>query len=347
MSNWYTETINPVDQTMVEAAWSRQGQLTKPPGSLGQLESIAVQLSGMQGTLNPAADHVEIAVFAADHGVVAEGVSAFPQVVTGEMVKNFVNGGAAISVLASQLGAGLTVVNAGTIAETAFDDPVVHQPVSQGTGNIAIEPAMGATQLDAALDLGKQVADQYTDSVQILVGGEMGIGNTTSATALCAAFGVASAAELVGPGTGLDSNGVSAKLLVIEKALRRAMDQEEPREICANLGGYEILALSGFYLRAAQRGIAVLVDGFIASAAAVAACHLNPDCRQWMIFSHASAEPGHRLILQYLEATPVLQLDMRLGEGSGAAVAVNVLRSACALHSGMATFAEAGVSTDG
>ena len=344
MIEWYLEPCAEISAELAEQAKQRQAQLTKPPGSLGQLEQIAIELSSMQAKIAPIVDRVEIAVFAGDHGIANEAVSAFPQVVTTEMVKNFVRGGAAISVMAKQIGAGLTVINAGTINQQGFEAPVVDKPVAFGTGNIAIQPAMTALQCLQALSLGKDILDGYDDATDVVIGGEMGIGNTTSATALATAFDVSTAAKLVGPGTGLDSNGVSHKLKMIEQALNRVGDGRSELELLSELGGFEIVALTGFYIRAAQRGMTILVDGFISSVAAVAACKINSNVREWMLFSHNSAEPGHQLVLKSLNAEPLLSLQMRLGEGSGAAVALGLLRAACALHNQMATFEEAGVT---
>ncbi len=346
INDWFLEACPSTDDDVAELARQRQLQLTKPPGSLGHLEQIAVALSSMQANIAPMLDSVEIAIFAGDHGVANDAVSAFSQVVTGEMVKNFVRGGAAISVIAKQIAAGLTVINAGTISETGFGAPVIDQPIARGTANMTEQAAMTHQQCLEALALGRSVIDEYADNIDLVIGGEMGIGNTTSATALAAAFGISTVANLVGPGSGLDQAGVSRKLAVIEKALARLPQSRQAVDLLAELGGFEIVALVGFYLRAAQRGMTILVDGFISTIAAFAACQINTGVRQWMLFSHNSAEPGHQLILQALSAQPLLSLGMRLGEGSGAAVAVNVLRAACALQNNMATFAEAGVSND-
>ena len=350
MNEWFLAHCPLPDEAMAKLAQQRQLQLTKPPGSLGDLEQIAITLSAMQANIAPTVDEVEIAVFAGDHGVVDENISIFPQVVTGEMIKNFVRGGAAISVIAQQIGAGLTVVNAGTVSEQSFDAPVVDKPIARGTQNITLQAAMTEQQCLDALALGKSIVDEYTDNINLVIGGEMGIGNTTSAAALAAAFGVATAAKMAGPGTGLNQQGVERKLMVIEKALARLPQiQQQPHvqqslTLLAELGGFEIVSMVGFYIAAAQRGMPILVDGFISTSAAFIACQLNSTVRQWMLFAHSSAEPGHQLLLQTLSAQPLLSLRMRLGEGSGAAVAVNILRSACALHNNMATFAEAGVS---
>jgi nicotinate-nucleotide--dimethylbenzimidazole phosphoribosyltransferase len=344
MKEWFLDSCALPDPETGREARQRQLKLTKPPGSLGRIEEIAISLSSMQAKLRPTLDKVEIAVFAGDHGIASEAVSAFPQSVTVDMVKNFVRGGAAISVLARQIKAGLTVINAGTCSEEAFAKPVIDRPVAFGTGNITREPAMTYEQCIEALALGKSVIDGYSNDTDLVIGGEMGIGNTSSATALAAAFDVSTAAKLVGPGTGLDSKGISHKLKMIEMALNRSERQANPIAQLADLGGFEIAALTGFYLRAAQRGISIVIDGYISTVAAMTACRINDEVQQWMIFSHVSAEPGHQLVLQALSAEPLLALEMRLGEGSGAAIAVNLLRSACALQNEMATFAEAGVS---
>ena len=348
MNEWFRDPAREIDIAVRQQALDRQLSLTKPPGALGQLESLAVELSAMQASIQPGADEVEIAVFAGDHGVADEGVSAFPQVVTIEMVKNFIRGGAAISVMANQLGAGLTVINAGTASPRAFDAPVVDRPLGCGTGNIARESAMSASQCFEALVLGADIANGFRPATQVVIGGEMGIANTTSATTLAAAFGVADASLLVGPGTGLDKAGIAHKLSVVEMSLLRAGANygadADPLGLIREFGGFEIAALAGFFIRAAQRGFAILVDGYICSVAALVACRINPGVRQWMLFAHASPEPGHRLVLESLQAMPLLSLGMRLGEGSGAAIAVPLLRAACALQNQMATFAEAGVS---
>jgi nicotinate-nucleotide--dimethylbenzimidazole phosphoribosyltransferase len=291
-------------------------------------------------------EHVFISVSAGDHGIAAEGVSAFPQAVTAEMVKNFARGGAAISVLAKQLGATLEVVNLGTAFDTG-DLPGVRQcNLGKGTANFAREPAMTETQLAAALQAGRDSAARAQQSgAQLYIGGEMGIANTTAAAAIaCALLGLAPQ-QLAGPGTGLDSAGVQHKAEVIARSLAlHAPHLKEPQDVLRRLGGFEIAALTGAFTSCAQRGITVLVDGYIASAAALLAVRINPGVADWLLFAHHSAEPGHTLLLQALNAEPLLNLGMRLGEGSGAAVAVPLLRLACALHNGMATFAEAGVS---
>lgn len=333
------------DAAMAEAACARQVQLTKPPGSLGALEHVAVQLAGLQKTRKPAVDRVWITVFAADHGVAAEGISAFPQVVTGEMVRNFAHGGAAISVLARTLDATLEVVNLGTVNDPGELAGVRRAVIAPSTANVCEAPAMTDAQLTAALAAGQaSVRRALAAGMQLFVGGEMGIGNTTAATALAAAVLGEPASALTGAGTGLDAAGIARKQRVIERALARHAKVRGPLEQLRCLGGFEIAALVGAYVEAAQAGLPVLVDGFIATAAALAAVRIRPDARPWLLFSHCSQEHGHASLLWALEAEPLLDIGMRLGEASGAAVAVPLLRLACALHNGMATFAEAGVS---
>ncbi len=354
MTDWFHHVIKAPDRDFAAAAAQRQLQLTKPPGALGMLEKIAIQMSAMQARIDPAADDVEIAIFAGDHGIVAEGVSAFPQAVTAEMVKNFVAGGAAINVLARQMGAGLTVVNAGTVSRSGFGDAVMDLPVDYGTANFALGAAMTDSQCQAALNLGKQVVDQYAvdkyavdqsgKRVQLLIGGEMGIGNTTAASAVAAAFNIASPAALSGAGSGLSEKGVAHKVAVIERALKKAGKLQSPQQILAQFAGFEMVALCGFYIAAAQKGLPILVDGFIACVCAYAACALNSGARDWMLFAHTSAEPGHKLVTAAMQVEPLLDLGMRLGEGSGAGVAVSIVRSACLLQNEMATFEQAGVS---
>lgn len=343
---WWLDPCKPVDTQALELAAARQQQLTKPAGSLGRLESVAVQLAGLQGQVKPNLDRLWIAIFAGDHGVVAEGVSAFPQEVTGQMLLNFVSGGAAISVLARQLGASLEVVDLGTVTPSLDLPGVRHLNLGPGTANFAQGPAMTVSQGEQALHAGRDsVLRAVAAGTQLFIGGEMGIGNTTAASALACALLDCPVAHLVGPGTGLDAAGVSRKAQVIERALAlHAAQGHDPLQTLFNLGGFEIAALVGAYLACAQQGVAVLVDGFICSVAALVAVRLNPACRPWLLFGHRGAEPGHRHVLETLGAEPLLDLGLRLGEGSGAALAVPLLRLACDLYGQMATFAEAAVA---
>jgi len=343
---WWLNPCKAIDPQAHEQALARQQQLTKPAGSLGRLEAVAVQLAGLQGQVKPSVDHLWIAIFAGDHGVVAEGVSAFPQEVTGQMLHNFVTGGAAISVLARQLDAKLEVVDLGTITPTLNLPGVRHLNIGLGTANFVNGPAMTEAQGQLALQAGRDsVHRAIASGAQLFIGGEMGIGNTTAASALACALLDCQVSDLTGPGTGLNTQGVSHKVAVIERALAlHAGDRDDALKTLFNLGGFEIAALVGAYLACAQEGVVVLVDGFICTVAALVATRLNPGCREWLLFGHRGAEPGHRHVLQSLNAEPLLELGLRLGEGSGAALAVPLLRLACALHGQMATFAEAAVA---
>jgi nicotinate-nucleotide--dimethylbenzimidazole phosphoribosyltransferase len=343
--DWLTEPCFAIDEASRQRALEHQAQLTKPPGSLGTLEALAVRLAGMQHVVTPTLQSVWISVFAGDHGVAAEGVSAFPQVVTGEMIRNFANGGAAISVLARSLGAMLEVVNLGTVNDPGELPNVRRAIIAPQTGNFCEGPAMSAVQLELALRAGLESAQAaQAAGARLFIGGEMGIANTTSAAALaCGLLGELPDA-LAGAGTGLDAKGIQHKAAVIERALAFHPADGDALAWLGRVGGFEIAALCGAYIGAAQCGIPVLVDGFITTAAALAAVRINPSCRAWMFFAHRSRERGHARLLAVLEADPLLDLGLRLGEGSGAAAAVPLLRLACDLHSRMATFAQAGVS---
>ena len=341
---WLRDDLRPFDTRVAEAARARQDTLTKPPGSLGDLETLAIRLAGWQRRECPAVERVHITVFAGDHGITAEGVSAFPQAVTAEMLRNFARGGAAISVLARSLGASFEVVNLGTASRVAGG---AHDTwLGPGTVSFAQDAAMSEAQLAAALDAGRQSVERAVAAdAQLYIGGEIGIGNTTSATALACAVLPAEPETLAGPGTGLDAGGVAHKAAVIRRSLQRhAGALDSAAQILRRLGGFEIAALAGAYVRCAQSGVPAVIDGFIATAAALIARQLRPGAQAWWLFSHRSREPGHAALLAALDARPLLELGMRLGEGSGAAMVVPLLRLACELHRGMATFAEAGVS---
>ncbi|MFC3609367.1 nicotinate-nucleotide--dimethylbenzimidazole phosphoribosyltransferase [Stutzerimonas tarimensis] len=326
-------------------AAARNEQLTKPQGALGQLEALVIRLASLQGRPEPAIESPWISLFAGDHGVAAEGVSAYPQSVTGEMLRNFTHGGAAISVLAKRLDAPLEVIDLGTLGDLELPG-VRHLRLGPGTASFLEAPAMTEAQLAAALDAGYESVERaLTAGADLFLAGEMGIGNTTAATAMACSLLQKPAPELTGAGTGLQPAGIARKSAIITRALERhRLDPAVPLEILRHLGGFEIAALCGAYLHCAQRGLPVLVDGFICSVAALCAVRFNPSAHDWLIFAHHSAEPGHRAVLAALGAKPLLDLGLRLGEGSGAALAVPLLQQACALHKGMATFAEAAVS---
>ncbi len=345
---WLYEPVAQVDTNARAAAEARQAQLTKPPGSLGRLEQLAVDFAGWQGRSVPAIDRIGLAVFAADHGVAAQGVSAFPQSVTAQMVANFAAGGAAVAVLARRAGANMTVVNLGTVSATAHVPGVVNHDLAPGTADFTEAPAMSQATLAKALAVG---AHHVTPNLSLFVGGEMGIANTTSAAAVYAALAGREAATVVGRGTGVNDAGLAAKQTAVHRGLTQhapawaGQDQANATQtILRCLGGLEIAALTGAYIAAAQRSVPVVVDGFIASVAALAAARINPGVADWLVYGHRSAEAGHAQVLADLNAQPLLDLGMRLGEGSGAMMAVPVIQNALVLHAGMATFAEGGLA---
>lgn len=345
--DWILQPCKPASVEHRARAVARQEQLTKPQGALGRIEALAVELCALQSTDRPRAQHAPVLVFAGDHGVVAQGVSAYPSEVTVQMLRNFTAGGAAIAVLARELHLPLRVIDAGTLAEDAMAGVATDKPC-RGTRDFCIEPAMTQEELVHALEAGRRAVSAF-ERVDVFILGEMGIGNTTAASALACAITGHGAHELVGAGTGLDDAHVRRKQAVVERALelhRLAIaDSMQPAlEALRRLGGLEIVAMVGAMIASAQRGIPVLIDGFIVTAAALAAVASNPEVRPWLLFSHQSAERGHARVLAAMQAQPLLQLDLRLGEGSGAALALPLLRLACALHTGMATFAEAAVS---
>lgn len=327
------------------SAQARQNALTKPPGSLGVIETLAIRLAGLQSTDRPRAARAPIVLFAGDHGITAQGVSAYPSAVTVQMLHNFAGGGAAISVLARELGVPLTVIDAGTLSPSDIPGVTTDKP-RRGTADFSQEPAMAGEELSFSLAAGRRAVLRATQGgADLVILGEMGIGNTTAAAAIAAALLGARAADLVGAGTGLDADGMNHKARVIETALaKHGLDAANPLQVLACVGGLEIAALTGAIIAAAQAGVPVLVDGFIVSVAAFGAVRINPSCAPWLIFSHRSLERGHRLVLEALGAEPILDLKLRLGEGSGAALALPILRLACALHAQMATFDEARIS---
>lgn len=344
--NWYKNKAAKIDASMHEKATQRQNILTKPAGSLGLFEDIAIQFSAMQSASTPKIENIHIAVFAADHGVMDEKISAFPQAVTAEMVRNFSRGGAAISVLAKQLNATLVVVDMGTANPLEVLGNVTTKRIANGTQNFSLKSAMSAEQCEHALKAGMEIVEAAEkQAADVFIGGEMGIGNTTSSTALASALLNLAPATIVGPGTGLDDKGIQHKTAVIEKALSlHEQNNTSTIKILQNLGGFEIVALVGAYCRAAQLGLPCIIDGFITSVAALFASRLCDGAEQWFIYSHQSAEPGHKTILETLSAKPLLDIGMRLGEGSAAASVVSLLKNALALHNNMATFDQAGVS---
>jgi nicotinate-nucleotide--dimethylbenzimidazole phosphoribosyltransferase len=351
------EAIGPLDREAMEATARRLDRLTKPPGSLGRLETLAIELAGIRGEPVISIDRPAIAVFAGDHGITRQGVSPYPPEVTRQMVANFAAGGAAINVLGRAARADLVVVDVGVTGEPLALEPdgpaagaagarFVGARVAPGTRDFSVEPAMSRDETLAAVDVGRLIAAALIDDGCDLLGvGEMGIGNTTASSALVAALTGRPAAEVTGRGTGLDDAGVRRKAAVIDAALaRHRPDPEDPLDVLATVGGLEIAALVGAILQAAADRTPVVLDGFITGAAALVASRLAPDLPAHLIASHRSAEPGHRLVLESLGLEPVLDLGLRLGEGSGVALAIPVVAAAARVLGEMATFEDAGVS---
>jgi nicotinate-nucleotide--dimethylbenzimidazole phosphoribosyltransferase len=315
---------------------------TMPPGSLGMLEDLALQLGLIQRTVQPRIEKPAMLVFAADHGIVAENVSPYPQSVTAQMVANFLAGGAAINVFARQTGCALQVVDAGVNHHFGAIAGLTDRKVAPGTRNFAREPAMSADQCGTALAHGQALADALPGN--LLAFGEMGIGNTTSAAALMHKLTGLPLADCVGAGTGLDADGVRRKQAVIEAAVALHRDIAAPLDVLATFGGLEIAMMAGAMLRAAQRRMVLLIDGFIVSSALLVAARLQPAVLDYCVFAHCSGEHGHRQLLQQLGGRPLLQLGMRLGEGTGAALALPLVQAAAGFLCGMATFESASVS---
>jgi len=349
-----TRFLVPDPDTQAEvAARDRQSQLTKPPGALGRLEDLACWLAGRLRNPRPDMPRCEIFVFAGDHGVAARGVSAFPQAVTASMLENFAHGGAAINVLAQLEGCRIEVVDVGVASEAAPPMGIRNERIRRGSRDLVGEPALTGEELEAAMAVGARCAREAMQrGAQLLIAGEMGIANTTSAACLICAYTGAAPAQVVGRGTGVDNAGLERKRAAVEAAVKRAKWQpsatqttsdSEGSRILAELGGFEIAAMAGFYLEAARAGAPVLLDGYISVAAALAAVAIDPRALRWMLASHSSAEPGHAVALAALGLEPLIGLGLRLGEGSGAALTLPIIRAALALHGKMATFAEAAI----
>lgn len=337
-------SVKPLNMDVEKEARAHQDSLTKPRGALGRLEDVACWFAARQGKVLPDQLQPHIAVFAGDHGVCEAGVSAFPSVVTGEMVKNFARGGAAINVLARQCDATLSVVDVGVISDISAIAGIEQRKVRPGTANLLIEAAMGESECVAAMDVGRDIARQaIAHGANLLIAGDMGIGNTTASACLICHFTDAAPRAVVGFGTGVDETARNRKIDVVERALSRIASCPD-EQLLQEVGGLEIAAMAGFYLQAAESGVPVVIDGFIASAAALAAQSIEPSVNEWMMASHVSCENGHALALQSLGLTALINFEMRLGEGSGAALIVPLLQSAIALHNEMATFASAAVT---
>lgn len=339
--------IEPSSSEWLGRAQARQNTLTKPPGSLGQLETVANRICAMRRTLTPSVQNAALYVFAGDHGVCAEGVNAFPQSVTAQMVANFTAGGAAINALARSTGTTLRIVDAGVIGPVDPHPGLLSRKIGEGTANICREPAMSRDAAIAGLTLGIDCAHEAIGKgAELLAAGEMGIGNTTVASALSAALTGRPPQDVCGRGTAASDDMLPRK----REAVARAIELHNPYlghtlELLRRLGGFEVAAIAGFCIGTTHARIPFMLDGFIATAAAAVAVALQPAVRDYLIAGHCSAEPGHAILLNHLQLTPLLRLEMRLGEGSGAAAAIPLVRAAVAAFREMATFESAQVST--
>ncbi len=339
-------SIPPIDLNAAAAARSRQATLTKPPGSLGRLEELSIQLAAITGQSPPRAERKAVIVMAGDHGVAEEGVSAYPAEVTAQMVMNFLSRGAAINVLARQAGARVVVVDVGVAAELPNQSGLISRKIAPGTNNMRLGPAMTVGQTRQAIAVGREVVErEIASGLDVVATGEMGIGNTTAASAIVAVLTDQPVESVTGRGTGVDDDGVSRKIRVIQEAM--AVNRPDPRDaldVLSKLGGFEIAGLVGVILGAAAKRVPIVLDGFISGAAGLVAAELAPEVKPYLIAGHRSVEPGHAETLRHLDLRPLLDLELRLGEGTGAVLALPILEAATRLLSEMATFAGAGVS---
>ncbi|MDP1809407.1 MAG: nicotinate-nucleotide--dimethylbenzimidazole phosphoribosyltransferase [Actinomycetota bacterium] len=337
--------IGDLDAEAMSAAQTRQDQLTKPAGSLGVLEQISIRLAGIERRTLPEIGDKVVVVMAADHGIVEEGTSAFPSEVTAQMVYNFVRGGAAINVLARHQGVRVIVVDIG-VKENIDCENVLVRKIRQGTANMAKGPAMSRDEAERAVMTGAEIAGEAIDAgASIIATGEMGIGNTSASSAIISVLGGLPIESVVGRGTGIDDDGLDNKVRVLNEAVRiNRPDKEDAIDVLAKVGGLEIAGLAGVILGCAARRVPVVIDGFISAAAALVASKLAPKSVHYMIASHLSAEPGARHALAEIGLTPILHMDMRLGEGTGAVLAMNIIEASTKILKEMATFAEAGVA---
>jgi nicotinate-nucleotide--dimethylbenzimidazole phosphoribosyltransferase len=337
--------VSAADEEIRAAANRRLDKLTKPLGALGRLEPLAAQICAIQRSLSPAISNPVAVVFAADHGVADRGVSAYPRAVTEQMVRNFLNGGAAINVLARLQGLELWVVDAGVDGDCGPHPRLIEAKLGRGTRDLSVGPAMTVEECREALFRGREAVNRVTPlGGNTVVLGEMGIGNTASAALLMHGLTRLPLVDCVGRGTGLDDAGLSRKIDTLNVAWRRRAPPEDPRELLAEFGGYEIAMLVGAMLGSAANRHVIVVDGFTVTVAALLAARIEPRVLDYCVFGHCSAERAHRALLTYLKVEPLLDLGMRLGEGSGAAIALSLVRAAVALFSQMATFEGAGVS---
>jgi nicotinate-nucleotide--dimethylbenzimidazole phosphoribosyltransferase len=339
-------SIEPLNQSAMNAARERQNSLTKPAGSLGRLEELSIQLAGITGKKIPVIKEKVIITMAGDHGVVAEGVSAFPQEVTPQMVANFLNGGAAINVLARHIGARVVVVDMGVANEIPVTEKLLRRRIAAGTKNMSVGEAMTRAQAEESIEHGIEIASGVISIGAHIIGtGDMGIGNTTPSAAIACALMNQPPEKIAGRGTGVDDEGLKRKI----SAIQRALDVNKPNpkdglDVLSKVGGFEIGGLAGVMIGAASNHVPVMVDGFISTAAAMIAVTLAPQCKDYLIAAHRSKEYGHSAMLEWLGLKPLLDFDLRLGEGTGAALGISLAEAACKILAEMATFAEAGVS---
>lgn len=338
--------IPDIDRAAIDAARARQNTLTKPQGSLGRLEEIAVKIAGIQGTDRPRIDARYAVVAAADHGVVAEGVSAYPQSVTAQMVLNFIANGAGINVLARRADVKVIVVDAGVASDLPDDSRIRRVATAKGSANFTLGPAMSRADAEAIVAAGVELgAELASGGHAIIVPGEMGIGNTTAAAAITSVITGSQPAITTGRGTGVDDASLARKISVIERAINvNKPVSTDGLDVLSKVGGYEIGFLAGLMLGAASRRGTVVLDGYISTSAALVATTLDDRVKAFLIAGHRSVEPGHSIALEYLGLEPLLDLDMRLGEGTGGVLALTIIDAALALHDKMATFDEASVN---
>lgn len=342
----YIATIKGLDSKFVDIARHRLSNLTKPEGSLGRVEELSMQIAGIRRTLSPSWQRKHVIVMVADHGVAVEQVSAYPQAVTIEMLRNFSKGGAAINVLARTVGADVTVVDVGTISQEIQLDSVIFRKIGNGTKNMLLGPAMSLSEAINSILTGILVFHEIASGgIDILITGDMGIGNTTASSAITSVICRQDPSDVTGTGTGITTQSLKAKIGLIRSAITKTNpDSDDPFDVLSKVGGFEIGAIAGTMLAAAAHRIPVVIDGFISGAAALIATSIAPNTAAFLIAGHCSTEPGHRILLDHLGLKPLLNLELRLGEGTGAALALPIVESSCRILSEMATFESAHVS---
>ena len=339
--------IQPISPDLLEKAQFHLDSLTKPPGSLGMLEELAKRYVAIQNKESPTLNKISTIIFAADHGVTAENISAYPSEVTPQMVMNFLNKGAAVNVLANHINAEVTIIDIGVNFQFEYHPNLLDRKIALGTKNFLKEPSMTRSQAETAIATGIEIATKAAQNgIDILTTGEMGIGNTTPSSAIFSILGNKRVEDVTGPGTGINDSSLKNKISVIEKGIKlNKPDPDDPIDILAKVGGFEIGGIAGLILGAAAQKIPVVVDGFISSAGAALALKLNSSVGDYIFPSHRSSEPGHKIFFDMLGHPPLFDLNMRLGEGTGALLATNLIQSAVKIYNEMATFQSAGVST--